>query len=118
MKPCPYCAETIQESAVKCRYCGSSLQASPLQREWYRSPHGKKIAGVCAGLAETFGIPATPVRIAFILLTLFSVGIPGVILYVVLWVVMPMREEAHATLEHRGSTIELDRATTRYLDRG
>jgi len=117
MKNCPYCAEAIQESALKCRYCGSSLHASPLQREWYRSAAGKKIAGVCAGLAETFGIAAAPLRIAFVLLTLFSLG-TGIILYIVLWVVMPLRDESTVRIEHRGSTFELDETTTSYLDRG
>ena len=111
MKNCPYCAEPIQDSATKCRYCGSSLQGSALTREWYRSRRGKKIAGVCAGLAEQFGIPTTPIRIAFILLTL--IGGPGIILYIILWVVMPYREEARAELEHRGETIELPDAATR-----
>ena len=117
MKNCPYCAEPIQESALKCRYCGSSLHGSPLQREWYRSAAGKKIAGVCAGLAETFGIAATPIRIAFVLLTLFSLG-TGMILYIVLWVVMPLREAPTVRIEHRGGTFELDETTSSYLDRG
>jgi phage shock protein C len=117
MKNCPYCAEPIQESALKCRYCGSGLQASPLQREWYRASAGKKIAGVCAGLGEAFGIAATPIRIAFVLLTLFSLG-TGMILYIVLWVVMPLRDESSIRLDHRGRTLELDETTTQYLDRG
>jgi phage shock protein PspC (stress-responsive transcriptional regulator) len=106
MKNCPYCAEPIQESAVKCRYCGSALESSVLQREWYRSRQGKKIAGICAGLAKEFGIAATPVRLAFVLLTLIAGG-AGIILYVILWVVMPYREPAKATLEHRGESIDL-----------
>jgi phage shock protein PspC (stress-responsive transcriptional regulator) len=106
MKNCPYCAEPIQDAATKCRYCGSGLQGSVLQREWYRSRQGKKIAGVCAGLAQEFGIAATPVRLAFVLLTLIAGG-AGIILYVILWVVMPYRQPARAHLEQRGTSIDL-----------
>ena len=111
MKNCPYCAESIQDSAVKCRYCGSSLQGGMLSREWYRSRRGKKIAGVCAGLAEEFGMSTTPIRIAFILLTL--IGGPGLILYLILWVVMPYREEPRAELQHQGATMALPGDTAR-----
>jgi len=94
MKRCPFCAEDIQESAVKCRYCGSNLSGRALARTWYRSRRGKMIAGVCAGLAEEFGIPVTALRLALVLLT---IGLGwGVILYVVLWVIMPYREDSTA----------------------
>jgi phage shock protein PspC (stress-responsive transcriptional regulator) len=116
MKNCPYCAEPIQDSAIKCRYCGSNLQGGVLSREWYRSRRGKKIAGVCAGLAEEFGISTTPIRLAFILLTL--IGGPGIILYIILWVVMPYRDAPRAQLAAGAGAIELPPAgATRYLDR-
>lgn len=91
MKRCPYCAEEIREEATKCRYCGSMLAGSALSRTWYRSRRGKMIAGVCAGLAEQLGISVTALRLAAILLTLLGAGW-GVIIYAVLWVIMPYRE--------------------------
>ena len=96
MKSCPFCAEAIQDEAVKCRHCGSMLEGSALSRTWYRSRQGKMIAGVCAGLAEQFGISVTALRLATILLTLLGAGW-GVIVYAVLWVIMPYREPSVGT---------------------
>ena len=87
---CPYCAEEIRSEAVKCRYCGSFLVGSPLSRTWYRSRTNRRIAGVCGGLAEEFGISVTVLRLAFALAALMSWGV-GIILYLTLWVVMPYR---------------------------
>ena len=88
-KHCPYCAEEIRAEAVKCRYCGSSVSGHALSRTWYRSREGKMIAGVCAGLAEQFGISVTILRLAFVLGTL--IGGWGIVAYLVLWVIMPYR---------------------------
>ncbi len=46
------------------------------------------------GLADQFGISVTLIRLAFILGFLFSVGIPFVLVYVVLWLVMPDADDA------------------------
>ena len=54
----------------------------------YRSKTDRKIAGVCAGIAEYFNIDPTIVRVIAVLLLLPG-GLPGLIPYLILWVVIP-----------------------------
>lgn len=49
----------------------------------------KLIAGVCAGIAEYFGWGVTLFRVAFVLVSILSAAFPGILVYLVLWVVMP-----------------------------
>jgi len=55
----------------------------------YRSRKHKVIAGVCGGLADWLGWDPTVVRIAYVLISIVSIGFPGTIAYIILWVVMP-----------------------------
>jgi phage shock protein C len=47
------------------------------------------LAGVCGGLAEYFGFDRDLLRIVWLLLTIFTAGFPGLILYIALWILMP-----------------------------
>jgi phage shock protein PspC (stress-responsive transcriptional regulator) len=58
-------------------------------RKLTRSETDKRVAGVCAGLAEYFGVDPILVRIAFVVLAIMGPGIP---LYIVLWIAMPKGE--------------------------
>lgn len=56
-----------------------------------RRSHNKMVAGVCAGIAEYFQIDITLARVAYALLSIFSAGFPGLILYIILWIIMPLK---------------------------
>lgn len=51
-----------------------------------RRGEGRVIAGVCAGLADRFGLSRTLVRIAFLI---FGIVGAGEIAYLILWIIMP-----------------------------
>ena len=51
-------------------------------KKLYKKTSEKKICGVCAGLAEYLNIDVTVVRVLFVLLSLFTTGFPGLLVYV------------------------------------
>ncbi|MBR1564928.1 MAG: PspC domain-containing protein [Paludibacteraceae bacterium] len=57
-----------------------------------RKSQNKMIAGVCAGIGEYMGIDPTMVRVLYALLSVFSVGFPGLVLYIILCLIMPAPE--------------------------
>ena len=58
-----------------------------MEEKKLRRSNDKMIAGVCAGLAEYFNIDPVLVRIIVVVLSL--AGGPGIVLYIILWIVMP-----------------------------
>jgi phage shock protein C len=54
----------------------------------YRSRKGQMLAGVCAGLAEHFGVDVNLVRLVFAIVTIFSAGL-GLLIYLAAWVILP-----------------------------
>jgi phage shock protein PspC (stress-responsive transcriptional regulator) len=57
----------------------------------YRSNDDKMIAGVCAGIAEYFGLDPTLVRLGYIVLSVFTI-FSGVLAYFILWIVVPQKK--------------------------
>ena len=55
-----------------------------------RSRRNRVVAGVCGGLAEFFGISVFWFRLAF-LIALIPGGIPGLLPYILLWLIIPAR---------------------------
>lgn len=54
-----------------------------------RSKQHRLLGGVCGGLAEWLGWNVTLVRILYVVISVISIGFPGTIVYIVLWIVMP-----------------------------
>jgi phage shock protein PspC (stress-responsive transcriptional regulator) len=58
-----------------------------------RVRRGALIAGVCGGIAKWLGLDPTIVRVSYAALTLLSAAFPGLIIYILLWILMPREPE-------------------------
>jgi phage shock protein C len=65
-------------------------------RKLYRSQSQRMIAGVCGGLAEYFNVDATLMRVLFLLLAVF--GGSGIVIYIVMWIIVPDARKAPPTV--------------------
>lgn len=74
-------------------------------RRMYRDPDNRIIGGVCSGLAAYWRVDPTIVRLIFILLAIF--GMAGVIIYLILWVILPEAHTVAQKLEMRGEPVNL-----------
>jgi phage shock protein C len=54
-----------------------------------KSKNNKMIAGVCGGIAEWLGWDPTLVRVLYVVISIVSVAFPGIVVYLILWLVMP-----------------------------
>jgi phage shock protein C len=51
------------------------------------------IAGVIGGLARYFGFDPTLARVLYVILSVVSVAFPGILVYIILWIIMPEEGE-------------------------
>ena len=54
-----------------------------------RSSSNRIIAGVCGGIADWLGWNPTMVRVLYVVVSILSVAFPGLLVYIILWIVMP-----------------------------
>jgi phage shock protein PspC (stress-responsive transcriptional regulator) len=62
---------------------------TPNRNPLVRSRSNRLIAGVCGGFAEWLGWNPTTFRVLFVIVSILSVAFPGILVYLVLWLVMP-----------------------------
>ncbi|MEJ7746129.1 MAG: PspC domain-containing protein [Luteimonas sp.] len=54
-----------------------------------RSVNDRVLAGVMGGIARRYGWNPTLVRVVFVILSIASVAFPGILVYLILWLLMP-----------------------------
>lgn len=60
-----------------------------MKKNLTRSRKNRMIAGVCGGLAEYFNMDPTVVRMLYVVVSVMSVAFPGILVYLILWIIMP-----------------------------
>ncbi len=55
-----------------------------------RSRRHRMLGGVCGGLADWLGWDVSMVRVLFVVVSVLSAAFPGIIVYLLLWIVMPL----------------------------
>ena len=64
-----------------------------MSRKLARSRDKRMIAGVCGGFAEYFGWTPWIVRFIYVLVTILSAAFPGMLIYLLLWLLMPKQDQ-------------------------
>ncbi|MEO8725567.1 MAG: PspC domain-containing protein [Acidobacteriaceae bacterium] len=88
---CNQCGAQIGEGAVRCPACGKMVPAIAVEKRLVRPRHDRKIAGVCAAVANYFEIDVMLVRLIWLLAVIFAGS--GLLAYVIAWIVIPEEPE-------------------------
>ena len=105
---CVNCAKEMPDGSRFCSACGAgqpgvaNAAPAPVKR-LMRSSRDKKLGGVCAGLAEYFDVDPTLIRVVW-LIALFCGGV-GLLLYIILWIVLPLAPPATTVMHTTTGTV-------------
>lgn len=58
-----------------------------------RSRNDRMIAGVIGGIAKRLGWGSTTLRVIFVIVSIASAGFPGILIYLILWLLMPAEQD-------------------------
>ena len=63
------------------------------EKKLKRSRTDKMLGGVLGGIARRYEMDVTVLRIVYVLVSLFSAAFPGILVYLILWVLIPLEDE-------------------------
>ena len=98
---CNACGNALADQACFCSHCGRSVVPPHATAKLMRPRYDRKIAGVCAGLSEHLGLDTSLVRILWVFLTFASGFFPGLIAYVLAWIIIPEEPYLLTTANYR-----------------
>lgn len=84
---------------------GRTYTGTRYGRRLYRDPEGAAIGGVCSGLGAYFNIDPVIIRLLFVVF--FFAGGASILVYIILWIVLPKAETAAQKLEMRGERVNV-----------
>jgi len=86
------------EGRIYCKGCLSQGSRPPSQpvggtaAPFRRSERERVVAGVCGGIARTWNLDVSLVRLLFVLAWFFTVIVPMLFVYIVIWAVVPAED--------------------------
>ncbi len=98
-----------EDYEIESDYTGDTRQyygSKTSYRKLYRDPDDSFLGGVCSGLGHYFGIEAIWIRLLFLVL-FFGLG-TGLLLYIILWILLPQANTTAEKLEMEGSRVDIN----------
>jgi phage shock protein C len=88
---CNACGKALSDDARFCTFCGIGVGAGhpPVRKKLMRSRADRKVAGICAGLADYLDLDVILVRLIWAVATIASGILPGIVAYVLAWIIVP-----------------------------
>ena len=97
--------EDIADSGEEGEQQGTFHDVYNKSRRLYRDPENSVIGGICGGLSAYFSVDPVIFRLLFVIF--FFAGGASVLVYVILWIVLPKAETAAQKLEMRGEKVNV-----------
>jgi phage shock protein C len=95
---CNACGKSITDDAQYCNYCGAGVGTPLSAKRLVRLRSNRKVAGVCSGLGKYLGLDPIVVRLVWVFLTFVSGLLPGIVVYVLAWIIVPEEPAGHAVV--------------------